>query len=106
LIELFNRINQADMLARKDAYIAARGAELARVTQELTAERGAAAAELARARQELATERNAVARLAAASAAQAADLDAMRASPSWRITRPLRFVADAARLLVRPLRSR
>jgi hypothetical protein len=106
LIELFNRINQADMLARKDAYIAARGAELARVTQELTAERSAAAAELARARQELATERNAVARLAAASAAQAADLDAMRASPSWRITRPLRFVADAARLLVRPLRRR
>lgn len=112
LTELFQRINQTDMLVRKDADIAAQAVELARVnqelvrlTQEFAAERNAVVAEAARARQALAAERTVVAQLTAASAAQAAEIDAVRGSVSWRATRPLRSVARAVRLFARRVRK-
>ena len=82
-----------DQLAIRDADLAAHAAALARLEREVMAERSA------------------VARLTAASAAQKAELDAhkveldaMRRSTSWRMTRSLRFVADAARLIAGSLR--
>jgi len=75
LAERFDRIKQSDLLALKEEDLASHVAELARLRQGL-------AAAVALANQEL---------------------DAMKASASWRLTRPLRFVVDA---LVRPLRRR
>jgi O-antigen biosynthesis protein len=80
-------------LAIKGEEIAAHAAELARVNRELAVERSV----LARAKNELAAERNRAARLSAASAMQAAELDTMKMSASWRITRPLRIAADVLR---------
>jgi hypothetical protein len=92
LIEWFNRINQPNMLARKDEDLAAHAAELARVRQELAAERSVAA--------------RLNAESAAQVAAQAAELDAMKGSTSWRITRPLRLAVDAVGWFGRHLRRR
>jgi methyltransferase family protein len=78
LAERFDRIKQSDLLALKEEDLAAHVAELARLRQGL-----AAAAKLAN-----------------------QEVDAMKASASWRLTRPLRFAVDTARLLVRPLRRR
>jgi hypothetical protein len=91
LIEWFNRINQPNMLARKDEDIASHAAELARVKRELAAEQSVATRVTV-----------ASAAQAAASAAQAAELDAMKRSTSWRMTAPLRFAVDGARMLARP----
>lgn len=95
----------ATELARMKADLAAHVAELARVKADLAAH----AAELARLQTELTAERDHGARLSAASAASArhcgkleADLDAIKGSVSWRITRPLRLAANAFPLLVRP----
>jgi uncharacterized membrane protein YidH (DUF202 family) len=114
LTELIQRMNQDDLLARKDADFAAQAGELARVKQELAAERSMLATErtalaagrtaLAVERTALAVERGAVARLTAASAAQETEIDAMKGSISWRVTRPLRLVANAVGRLARSKR--
>jgi hypothetical protein len=117
-------------LARVNREVAAGQSELARISHELAAERSAVArltaasaaqkAELDAQKGELHAQKGELhaqkaeldaqkAELDAQKAeldAQKAELDAMRRSTSWRITRPLRFVADAARLIARSLRRR
>lgn len=78
LTERLDRIKQSDLLVLKEEDLASHAAELARLRQVL-------ATAIALANQEV---------------------DAIKASASWRLTRPLRFAIDAARLLVRPLSRR
>lgn len=116
--ERTERLNVSEMLKLKEADLAGHRVELARVkadnagyAAELTrvqADLAAHAAELVRRQNELAAERNRVAQLTATAAASAlqtekleADLEAIKHSTSWRITRPLRLVATALSLLVR-----
>jgi O-antigen biosynthesis protein len=95
-------IKEADLaghaaeLARMKEDLAGHAAELARVKADLAGH----VAEVARLQADLTGERNQVADLSAAAAASArhsakleADLEAMKQSVSWRITRPLRLAA-------------
>ena len=77
-------VSHARLLVAKEATV---HAELARVNREVARVNR----ELGRVNRELAAERSAA---AAAAAAHAAELHAMKASTSWRITRPLRRAAD------------
>jgi|SRR5579859_1954160 len=101
-------------LARVKADLAGHAAELNRVKADAAgyaaehtranADLAVLAAELARRQSELAAERDRAAKLSAAATASAlngekleADLNAIKASLSWRITRPLRLVAKVLR---------
>jgi hypothetical protein len=91
-------------LTRVKADLAGHAAELARVNADLATH----VAELTRLQAELSAERGHVARLSAAATASAlhgakleADIEAIKDSVSWRITRPLRFAAKALPRLVR-----
>jgi Methyltransferase domain len=92
-------------LTRVKADLTGHAAELARVNADLASH----VAELARLQAELTAERSHVARLSAAAAASAlhgakleADIEAIKDSVSWRITRPLRFAAKTLPRLLRP----
>ena len=101
-------------LARVKVDLAGHAAELGRVKADAAgyaaehtranADLAVLAAELARRQSDLAAERDRVAQLTATAAASAlqtekleADLEAIKQSTSWRITRPLRLVAQALR---------
>ena len=97
--------SHAAELTRVNADLASHAAELARVN----ADRAARVAELARLQADLTAERNHAAQLSAAATNSAldgarlqADLDAIKRSISWRITRPLRLAGKALSLLRQP----
>jgi O-antigen biosynthesis protein len=95
-------------LARTKADLAGHAAELARIKADLAAH----AAELTRLQADLTAERDHVAHLSAASAISAergaklaADLEAIRRSVTWRMTRPLRLAAKGFLRLIRQQRG-